>query len=166
MPFRRFLRIHTPPRFILLGLLFLQNLRHNLGGQLQREFYITTKLVGLASLGIRNPQKIDASHQTFGSTNEITNAFFILRILFNEELDGLVRKHKITLLEGQTFLKLLPDVVLQNDLLIGRFLPRAGDDLKTIAKNGVNLGLVVEREDKQALREIKVNPRKLAIMEL
>lgn len=30
----------------------------------------------------------------------------------------------------------------------------------------MNLGLIVEREDKQALGQIEVNPRKLTIMEL
>ena len=146
--------------------MFLQNLGHDLRGQLQWEFHIPSKLVGLASFRIGNPQKINASHQALGRTNQVTNAFLVLRVLLNEELDGLVGKNEVAILEGQTLLKLLPNVVLQNDLLVRRLLPRAGDDLQTVTKNGVNLGFIVEREDKQALRQVEVNAGKLAVMEL
>ncbi len=160
------LSLHTPPRFILLGLLFLQNLGHDLRSQLQWEFHIPSKLVRLACFRIGNPQKIDASHQALGRTNQVTNAFLILRVFLNEELHRFIGKNEVAVLEGQTFLKLLPDVVLQNDLLVRRLLPRTGDHLETIAKDRMNLGLIVEREDEQALGQIEVNAGKLTIVEL
>ena len=72
------LSLHTAPRLILLGLLFLQDVRDHLGSELQWELNVPTELLGLASFGIRNAQKVDAGHKGLGSTDKIANTLLFL----------------------------------------------------------------------------------------
>ncbi len=160
------LSLHTAPRLVLLGLLFLQDVRDHLGGQLEWEADIPSELLGLASFGICNAQKVDTGHKGLSRTDEITHALLVLRMLLNEVLDGFVGKHEILILEGQALQEFGPDLFLQNDLLVGCLLSRTRDDLQTIPQNGVDLALVVEGEHEQALRQVEVHARKLAVMEL
>ncbi len=119
------LSLHTAPRLVLLGLGFLQDVRDHLGGQLEWELNIPAELLGLASFGICNAQKVDTGHEGLGSTDEITHALLFLRMLLNEVLDGFVGKHEILVFEGQALQEFGPDLFLQNDLLVGSLLSRA-----------------------------------------
>lgn len=141
-------------------------MRHKLRRELEWKGHVASPLVGLSCLGIRNAEEVDAGHERLGGTNQITNALFVLRVLFDELLNGSGSNLKVAGLESQSFQKLRSNVLFHNDLLVNSFLARARNDLQTIPENGMNLGLIVEREDEQALREVKVNARKLAIMKL
>lgn len=72
------LSLHTAPRLLFLGLLLLQNMGDNFGGQFEREADIASELLRLASLGIGNAQKIDPRHKSLRRTNEVANTLFVL----------------------------------------------------------------------------------------
>lgn len=145
------LSLHAAPCLLLFGLGFLQDVGHNFRRELERELHIPSKLLGLASFGIGNPEKVHTCDQGFCRANEIANALFVLGVLLNQVLNGLIGKHKLLALECQALEQLGPNLLLQDDLLVRRLLSRAGDDLQTIPQNRMHLALVIKREHEQAL---------------